>query len=91
MKTEQCPACFSSSGRRLIRRLGMLSVVECSTCGLVFTDSLHRGQIEDVGSHESSVTDEDYYSNIVAHHDVQERLAIARWIGCVPSTRPGSC
>ena len=73
-----CPACRGARLQLDTDRLDSFRVMRCRACGLVFTDPLQQGSHEEVGSNPSSVTDDDYYQNIVRNFRAQSVLADAK-------------
>jgi len=72
--TPKCPVCESSNfGSR--RKYKGLKMGVCLDCTLAYSHPLIKGEEDKVGKSNSSITNENYHSNILKEYEVQSLLA----------------
>ena len=72
--TEMCPVCGSNNFSSRKSRSGIEMGV-CLNCTVAYTHPLIKGEQDDVGHADSSITSADYYSDILREYDIQSALA----------------
>lgn len=72
--TPKCPVC-GSSNFSLKKKNDGLKMGVCLNCTLAYAHPLIKGEEDDVGNSNSSITNADYYSNILKEYGTQSLLA----------------
>lgn len=71
---ESCPVCGGTNFRPK-RKRGRFEMGVCLDCSLGYTNPLVSGDENEVGNSNASITDPDYYANIVSNYAIQSELA----------------
>lgn len=74
---EKCPVCDSQDYKYKKKHQG-LDLGYCESCSLAYARPLIRGESDDVGDSNSTITEADFYEGLKKNHTLQSQIAIKK-------------